>query len=46
MHMPEKTLNSVDLMQAQVNKFPIRTRRLLRQKLDKHKKLQIFSTSL
>jgi len=46
MHIPEKTLNSDDLMQAQVNKFPIRTRRLLRQKLDKHKKLQKFSTSL
>ena len=33
-------------MQAQVNKFPIRTRRFFRHKLDKHKKLQKFTTNL
>ena len=44
--MLEKTPKNVDFMQSQVNKLSIRTRRFLRQKLDKHKKLQKFTTSL
>jgi len=46
MHMRERTSSNDDFMQAQVNKFPIRARRFLRHKLDRHKKLQKFTTNL
>jgi len=33
-------------MQTQINQFPIKTRRLVRHKLDKHKKLQKLTTQI